>query len=138
MHFKIFHTEKRNQMLQYTNWKYADGQGTASFQARCHVGSSWYSLIQKRSVGNSKEPLQFSTLRSKLSLCSHRQRTLPKPPSHSCQWTLSRSLQDSLCRDKCIDRTIDIKRQEFAHGYFMYIIQLMLPVNPDAPTFDLV
>ena len=24
------------------------------------------------------------------------------------------------------------------HGYFMYIIQLMLPVNPDAPTFDLV
>ena len=35
------------------------------------------------------------------------------------------------------DRTIDIKRQEFAHGYAMYIIRLM-PGEPDAPSFDLV
>ena len=35
------------------------------------------------------------------------------------------------------DRTIDIKRHEFAHGYSMYTIRLM-PGKPDAPSFDLV
>ena len=36
-----------------------------------------------------------------------------------------------------IDRTIDIKRQEFALGYSMYIIRVMLG-EPDASTYGLV
>ena len=35
------------------------------------------------------------------------------------------------------DRTIDIKHQEFAHGYSVYIIRF-IPGEPDAPSFDLV
>ena len=70
-------------------------------------------------------------------LCSHRQTTLPKPPSHSRQRRISRSLQDSLCRDSCIYRTIDIKRQELAHGYSMYFLGF-IPGEPDALSFDLV